>query len=33
MKAFVYHNYLSPDDVLGLQDIDEPVVKDKEVLV
>ena len=33
MKAIVYHNYLSLDDVLGLQDIDESVVKDKEVLV
>ena len=33
MKAIVYHNYGSPDDVLELQDIDKPVVKNKEVLV
>jgi NADPH:quinone reductase-like Zn-dependent oxidoreductase len=33
MKAIVYHNYGSPDDILELQDIDKPVVKDKEVLV
>lgn len=33
MKAVVYHNYGSPDAVLELQDIDKPVVKDKEGLV
>ena len=33
MKAMVYHNYRSPDDVLELQDIDKPVVKGDEVLV
>ncbi len=33
MKTIVYHNYGSPDDVLELQDIDKPVVEDKEVLV
>ena len=33
MKAIVYHNYGSSDDVLELQDIDKLVVKDKEVLV
>jgi NADPH:quinone reductase-like Zn-dependent oxidoreductase len=33
MKAIVYHNSGSPDDALELQDIDRPVVKDKEVLV
>jgi NADPH:quinone reductase-like Zn-dependent oxidoreductase len=33
MKAIVYHNYGSPDDVLELQDMDKPAVKDKEVLV
>ena len=32
MKAIVYHEYGSPD-VLELQDIDRPVVKDDEVLV
>ena len=32
MKAIVYHEYGSPD-VLELQDIDKPVVKDDEVLV
>ena len=33
MKAIVQHKYGSPDDVLELQDIDTPVVKDDEVLV
>jgi NADPH:quinone reductase-like Zn-dependent oxidoreductase len=32
MKAIVYHNYGSPDDVLELQDIVRPIVKDNEVL-
>lgn len=32
MKAIVYHEYGSPD-VLELQDVDKPVVKDDEVLV
>jgi NADPH:quinone reductase-like Zn-dependent oxidoreductase len=33
MKAIVYHQYGSPDDVLELIDIDQPVVNDNEVLV
>ncbi len=33
MKAIVYHEYGSPDDVLELKDIDMPAVKDDEVLV
>ena len=33
MKAIVYHEYGSPDDVLELQDIGKPVVKDDEMLV
>ena len=33
MKAIVYTEYGAPDDVLERQDIDKPVVKDKEVLV
>ena len=33
MKAMVYHEYGAPDDVLGLQDIDKPVVHDEGVLV
>jgi NADPH:quinone reductase-like Zn-dependent oxidoreductase len=33
MKAIVYHQYGSPDDVLELADIDQPVVNDNEVLV
>lgn len=33
MKAIVQDKYGSPDDVLELQDIDKPVVKDNEVLV
>ncbi|MCJ7781072.1 MAG: NAD(P)-dependent alcohol dehydrogenase [Acidimicrobiia bacterium] len=33
MKAIVYHEYGSPDDVLELQDIDKPVVGEDEVLV
>jgi NADPH:quinone reductase-like Zn-dependent oxidoreductase len=33
MKAIVCIKYGPPDDVLELQDIDKPVVKDKEVLV
>ncbi len=32
MKAIVYHKYGSPD-VLELQELDKPVVKDDEVLV
>jgi NADPH:quinone reductase-like Zn-dependent oxidoreductase len=32
MKAIVYHKYGSPD-VLGLQELDKPVVKDNQVLV
>ena len=32
MKAIVYHEYGSPD-VLELEDIDKPLVKDDEVLV
>ena len=33
MKAIVQYKYGSPDDVLELQDIDKPMVKDDEVLV
>src|SRR5918999_2456505 len=33
MKAIVHHEYGSPDDVLELEDIEKPVVKDDEVLV
>lgn len=33
MKAIVQQAYGSPDEVLELQDIDKPVVKDDEVLV
>ena len=33
MKAIVQDKYESPEDVLALQDIDRPVVKDDEVLV
>jgi hypothetical protein len=33
MKAIVYHNCGSPDDVLERQGIDKPVVKDMVVLV
>ena len=33
MKAIVYYEYGSPDDVLELRDIDKPVVNDNEVLV
>ena len=33
MKAIVRDEYGAPDDVLELQDIDKPVVKDGEVLV
>jgi len=32
IKAIVYHEYGSPDDVLELQDIDKPVVNDDDVL-
>jgi hypothetical protein len=33
MKAIIYHNSGSPDDVLERQGIDKPVVKDMVVLV
>ena len=33
MKAIVYHEYGSPDDVLDPKDIDKTAVKDDEVLV
>lgn len=33
MKAVVQNGYGSPDDVLELREIDEPAVKDDEVLV
>ena len=33
MKAIVQDKYGAPDDVLQLQEIDKPVVKDDEVLV
>ena len=33
MKAIVQDKYGSPDDVLELQEIDKPMVKDDEVLV
>jgi NADPH:quinone reductase-like Zn-dependent oxidoreductase len=33
MKAIVYHEYGAPDDVLDLQEVDKPVVKNGEVLV
>ena len=33
MKAIVHYEYGLPDDVLELQDIDKPMVKDDEVLV
>ena len=33
MKAIIQYRYGSPGDVLGLRDIDKPVVKDDEVLV
>ena len=33
MKAIVYQEYGSPDDVLELQDIDKPIVVEDEVLV
>ena len=33
MKAIVYYKYGAPVDVLKLQDIDKPVIKDDEVLV
>ena len=33
MKAIIYHNYASPDDVLEFQDIDEAAGTDKEVVV
>jgi hypothetical protein len=33
MKAIVYHNYRSPDDIPERQDIGKPTVKDKEGLV
>jgi hypothetical protein len=32
LKAIGQHKYGSPDDVLELQDIDKPVVKDDEML-
>ena len=33
MKAIVYHEYGSPDDVLELKENGKPVVNDDEVLV
>jgi NADPH:quinone reductase-like Zn-dependent oxidoreductase len=33
LKAIVYHEYGSPGDVLELEEVDRPVVKDDEVLV
>jgi NADPH:quinone reductase-like Zn-dependent oxidoreductase len=33
MKAIVYRQYGSPDDVLELADIDKPVVNDNDLLV
>jgi len=33
MNTIVYHDCGSPDDVLELQGIDKPLVKDDEVLV
>ena len=32
MKAIIYHNYGSPDDLLELQGIDKPKGRNKEVL-
>ena len=33
MKAIVHYEYGLPDDVLELQDMDKPIIKDDEALV